>query len=64
MRGHVFDIRKGQVMKVFVLSHTSTVHHLVLPHHHIAMDDISWLLSFRYLDQAYSMLALKLPAPA
>lgn len=39
---YVFDIERGSVMKVTILSQSPTQHHMVFSHHHIALDGMGW----------------------
>ncbi|TGJ82343.1 hypothetical protein E0Z10_g6410 [Xylaria hypoxylon] len=49
-----FGIENGAVMKVSVISHSSTRHSILFTHHHIAMDGLSWKLFISDLAVAYS----------
>ncbi|RWA13463.1 hypothetical protein EKO27_g1633 [Xylaria grammica] len=49
-----FEIEKGVVMKVTVLSHSSSLHSILFSHHHIALDGISWSVFISDLAKAYS----------
>ncbi|RYP52198.1 hypothetical protein DL768_002589 [Monosporascus sp. mg162] len=53
-REHVFDLEKGETMRVQLLSWSATSHILVFSYHHIIMDGISWRVFLHDLDQAYS----------
>lgn len=57
----IFDIEHGQVMKVFLLSRSTSLHHLVFVFHHIALDLVSWLVFINDLHTAYSGLPLPHP---
>ncbi|RYP44858.1 hypothetical protein DL768_008721 [Monosporascus sp. mg162] len=54
LKYEVFDIENGQVMKVAVLSETPSLHHMVIFHHHIALDGQSFSLFLQDLTQTYS----------
>lgn len=49
-----FDIEKGVVLKVAVLSHSPTLHSIIFNHHHIAIDGVSWNVFINELSQAYT----------
>ncbi|KAK6066342.1 beta-ketoacyl synthase domain-containing protein [Seiridium cupressi] len=49
-----FDIEKGLVMKVTVLSHSPSLHSMIFSHHHIALDGLGWSVFISELSQAYS----------
>ncbi|KAI1328158.1 hybrid PKS-NRPS PsoA [Xylariaceae sp. FL0255] len=49
-----FEIEKGIVMKVTVISHTPSFHSILFSHHHIALDGISWSVFIADLAKAYS----------
>lgn len=49
-----FQIEKGVVMKVSVMSHSPTLHTLVISHHHIALDGVAWSVFISSLAQAYA----------
>lgn len=57
-RTFVFDIENGQLMRVFLLSGSTSLHHLVFVFHHIALDLVSWLAFIKALHTAYSGLPL------
>ncbi|KAI3343729.1 hypothetical protein F4824DRAFT_507516 [Ustulina deusta] len=50
----IFDIENGRVIKIIILSKSLTKHHILLFHHHIALDGASWQVFNNYLSQAYS----------
>ncbi|GAP92555.2 putative beta-ketoacyl synthase domain-containing protein [Rosellinia necatrix] len=56
-----FEIENGIVMKVTVLSHSSTLHSILFSHHHIALDGISWSVFIADLAKAYSKRLNSLP---
>ncbi|KAI1416801.1 hybrid PKS-NRPS PsoA [Hypoxylon sp. FL1857] len=58
MEDFVFDIENGRVMKVSVLSLSSSLHQVIFLYHHIALDGVSWQLFLRDLQRAYSGLSL------
>ncbi|KAI1635697.1 hybrid PKS-NRPS PsoA [Biscogniauxia mediterranea] len=49
-----FEIEKGIVMKVMVMSHSPSLHSIIFNHHHIALDGIAWSVFIADLAQAYS----------
>ncbi|KAI1493275.1 hypothetical protein F5X96DRAFT_688843 [Biscogniauxia mediterranea] len=49
-----FEIEKGIVMKLMVMSHSPSLHSIIFNHHHIALDGIAWSVFIADLAQAYS----------
>ncbi|KAI1279073.1 hybrid PKS-NRPS PsoA [Xylaria sp. FL0933] len=49
-----FEIENGVVMKVIVISHSSSLHSILFIHHHIALDGIGWSIFIKDLAEAYS----------
>ncbi|KAL7619777.1 hypothetical protein AAE478_010319 [Parahypoxylon ruwenzoriense] len=49
-----FDIEKGVVMKVTVMSHSSSLHSVLFSHHHIALDGVAWSVFIADLARAYA----------
>ncbi|KAI1419258.1 hybrid PKS-NRPS PsoA [Xylaria sp. FL1777] len=49
-----FEIEKGVVMKVIVISHSPILHSILFIHHHIALDGIGWSVFIADLAKAYS----------
>ena len=62
LRSHVFDLEHGDVMKLVLLSQSSTNHTLLINYHHIVMDGGSWNVFFSDLEKAYVGQSLG-PAP-
>lgn len=58
LRTHVFDIQNGLLVKVVVLSQSAFISHIILLHHHIAFDGVSWLLFLRDLSRVGTGLKL------
>ncbi|GAW13549.1 hypothetical protein ANO14919_029360 [Xylariales sp. No.14919] len=54
LRKSVFDIEHGSLMKVFLLTQGPSLHHVVVLHHHIALDGASWPTFLRDLSDAYA----------
>ncbi|KAF2966684.1 hypothetical protein GQX73_g6858 [Xylaria multiplex] len=42
LRHYVFDIEKADTVKVVVLSYTESLHHIIILHHHIALDGLEF----------------------
>ena len=53
LKGSVFDIENGLLLKVVVLSRQGSPAYIAFLHHHIAMDGVAWRLFVKDLDQAY-----------
>lgn len=49
-----FEIEKGIVMKISVMSHSLQVHTILISHHHIALDGLAWSVFIADLAQAYT----------
>ncbi|KAI0595287.1 hybrid PKS-NRPS PsoA [Biscogniauxia sp. FL1348] len=56
-----FEIEKGVVMKVMVMSHSPSLHSIIFNYHHIALDGIAWSVFIADLAQAYSGHASRMP---
>ncbi|KAI1392616.1 hybrid PKS-NRPS PsoA [Hypoxylon trugodes] len=54
LKKFVFEIERGQLMLVVVLTESPTLHHVIFLHHHIALDGLSWNIFLRDLTRAYS----------
>ena len=54
LKAFAFDIERGHLMRVVVLSEPRDTHHVVFLHHHIALDGTSWDIFLRDLSQAYA----------
>ncbi|KUJ10079.1 hybrid PKS-NRPS PsoA [Mollisia scopiformis] len=57
-----FDIEKGVVMKMTVLSRSPSLHSIIFNHHHIALDGIGWSVFIADLAKAYSGRLSSMPA--
>ncbi|GAB1312360.1 hypothetical protein MFIFM68171_02570 [Madurella fahalii] len=57
-----FDIEKGVVMKVTVMSRSPSLHLILFSHHHIALDGIAWSVFIAELAQEYSGRLRSMPA--
>ncbi|KUI64258.1 Nonribosomal peptide synthetase 14 [Cytospora mali] len=49
-----FDIEHGHVMKVTVLSRSTSIHQIIFLYHHIVLDGVSWFLFINDLHRAFS----------
>lgn len=54
LRRHVFDISAGKLMIVAVLSISDDLHHIVIAHHHIAMDAHASIIFLSELTKTYA----------
>lgn len=57
-----FDIEKGVVMKVTVMSQSPSLHAILFSHHHIALDGVAWSVFIAEVAQAYSGRLGSMPA--
>lgn len=48
-----FDIEKGVVMRVTIVSHSPSLHFIIFTYHHIALDGVAWSVFIADLTQAY-----------
>jgi hybrid polyketide synthase/nonribosomal peptide synthetase ACE1 len=62
LRAHVFDLEHGDVMRLVLLTLSSSSHYLLINYHHIVMDGASWNVFFSDLEKAYVGQSLG-PAP-
>ncbi|PVH96120.1 hybrid PKS-NRPS PsoA [Periconia macrospinosa] len=53
IKDYAFDIENGVVMKVTVLTKSSSLHYITFNHHHIALDGFSWGIFLTDLAQTY-----------
>ncbi|OTA89383.1 hypothetical protein M434DRAFT_14594 [Hypoxylon sp. CO27-5] len=58
-----FDIEKGVVMKVTVMSHSPSLHSILFSHHHIALDGVAWSVFIADLARAYTGHLKSITAP-
>ncbi|KAI1383554.1 hybrid PKS-NRPS PsoA [Hypoxylon trugodes] len=58
-----FDIEKGVIMKVTVMSHSTTLHFIQFSHHHIALDGAGWGVFIAELARAYTGQLTSVPGP-
>ncbi|OTA65769.1 hypothetical protein K449DRAFT_431220 [Hypoxylon sp. EC38] len=58
-----FDIEKGVVMKVTVMSHSPSLHSILFSHHHIALDGVAWSVFIADLARAYAGHLKSITAP-
>ena len=54
MRDYVFDLERGESMRIMLLSQNARSHHLLIGYHHINMDGISLQILLSDLEKAYS----------
>jgi len=54
MKAHVFDLERGETMRMLLLSQSPTSHHLIIGYHHINMDGISLMVILSDLEKFYS----------
>ena len=58
MGKHVFDIQRGEIMRIVLLPLTSVEHYLVIGAHHINVDGIGQQVLMADLEKAYSRQAM------
>ncbi|KAI1076749.1 hypothetical protein F5B20DRAFT_583920 [Whalleya microplaca] len=56
MQRHVFDLSKGETVRLKFLSSSENIHYMVFGYHHIALDGIGLKIFFDDLDKAYKGL--------
>ncbi|KAF2678702.1 hypothetical protein K458DRAFT_435696 [Lentithecium fluviatile CBS 122367] len=61
LRSHVFDLERGDVMRLVLLTLTSSSHYLLINYHHIIMDGASFNVFFSDLEKAYMGQSLGSP---
>ncbi len=61
LKGHVFDLESGDVMRVVLLTLSSASHYLLINYHHIVMDGASFNVFVSDLEKAYSGQSLGAP---
>ena len=54
LKGHVFDIANGELMRIMLLTLSSSSHYLLLSYHHILMDGFSFQVFLADLEKAYN----------
>ncbi|EEA23761.1 hybrid PKS-NRPS PsoA [Talaromyces marneffei ATCC 18224] len=54
VKDYKFEIEKGIVMKVAVMSHSPDLHTILISHHHIALDGVAWGVFIADLAQVYA----------
>ena len=54
LKGHVFDLESGDVIRVVLLTLSSASHYLLINYHHIVMDGASFNVFVLDLEKAYS----------
>lgn len=63
LKNHVFDLETGDVMKLVLLTLSSTCHYLLINYHHIVMDGASFNVFLADLQMAYNGQSLGTPPP-
>jgi hybrid polyketide synthase / nonribosomal peptide synthetase ACE1 len=53
MKGHVFDLEKGELMRIILLSLSPSKHQLIIGYHHINFDGISLEVFLKGIQNAY-----------
>lgn len=61
LKGHVFDLESGDVMRVVLLTLSSASHYLLINYHHIVMDGASFNVFVSDLEKAYNGQSLGVP---
>ncbi len=61
LKGHVFGLESGDVMRVVLLTLSSASHYLLINYHHIVMDGASFNIFVSDLEKAYSGQSLGAP---
>ncbi|RYP38694.1 hypothetical protein DL768_010765 [Monosporascus sp. mg162] len=56
IQGHVFDLSKGESLRMKILSLSQDVHCMIFGYHHIVMDGIGFQIFFSDLEKAYNGL--------
>lgn len=54
VKRHEFDVERGQVMRVLVLSASATEHEVIIIYHHLIMDGVSLVVFLQDLTRAYT----------
>jgi len=62
VKGHVYDIERGETLRMLLCEESADSFYLIVGYHHIAMDGFSWELLFADLEKAYKNGCLP-PAP-
>ncbi|PYH87967.1 acetyl-CoA synthetase-like protein, partial [Aspergillus ellipticus CBS 707.79] len=63
IKDHIYDLQKGQTMKVAILSLTPSIHFLILGFHHLVFDGFSAQIFIKDLQSVYSSGEPLPPAP-
>ncbi|ORY17104.1 hypothetical protein BCR34DRAFT_634445 [Clohesyomyces aquaticus] len=58
LKSHIFDLKRGETMKVLLLTLSETHHFLLIGYHHIVMDGVSLEIFLSDLVKAYNGLLL------
>lgn len=54
LRAHVFDLTRGELMRIILLTLSPTEHYLLFNYHHILMDGFSYQVFLLELEKAYN----------
>lgn len=54
LRNHVYNLEKGETMRIVILELSPISHQILLGYHHINMDGVSFEIFFSDLEQAYN----------
>ncbi|KAI4086619.1 MAG: hypothetical protein LQ344_007395 [Seirophora lacunosa] len=61
LQAHVFDVETGDMIRVLLLSLSSSSHYLLVNYHHIVMDGVSFQVFLSDLEKAYNGESLGKP---
>lgn len=61
LKGHVFDLESGDVMRVVLLTLSSASHYLLINYYHIVIDGASFNIFVSDLEKAYNGQTLGAP---
>ncbi|KAJ5103135.1 Acyl transferase/acyl hydrolase/lysophospholipase [Penicillium argentinense] len=61
VKEHVFDLERGDVMRMVLLTLSSANHYLLINYHHIVMDGVSFNIFIADLEKAYNGQSLGAP---
>lgn len=61
LQAHIFDLETGELMRVVLLSLSSSSHYLLFNYHHIIMDGVSFQVLLSDLERAYNGESLGVP---
>jgi hybrid polyketide synthase/nonribosomal peptide synthetase ACE1 len=58
LKAHVFDLANGEMIRLVLLTLLSSTHYLLINHHHIVMDGVSFQVFLSDLEKAYNNQSL------